>query len=434
MRARSGRSPSTSFPGSSAPTSGRSSRQASPSACAPSRPSLPTSTARSAASPTASSRASLITTSQYFHRVVSGIEPANGVRVHVSGIDLVRDQHGIWRVLEDNVRVPSGVSYVLVEPPRDDARCSPTSSAPWACVPCSNTATACARRSPRRRPRASRTRRSWCSRLACSTPRTTSTRCSPGPWASSSSRVATSRPTAAASTCAPRRAGAGSTSSTGASTTNTSTRSSSAPTRRSARPASFNAARLGNVTISNAVGNGVADDKLIYTYMPALTRYYLSEDPILPNVDTWRLEEREAREEVMDRLAELVVKPVDGAGGKGVLIGPAATKSELEPRASTSSGPARLDRPARRPAVDRPDAHPRRARAAPRRPPALRGQRRRRRVGPARRAHARGARSAASSSSTRLKAAGRRTPGCSVACATAAPWRRRRSRAWSSPA
>src|SRR6187399_1620551 len=55
----------------------------------------------------------LITTSQYFHRVVSGIDPANGVRVHVSGIDLVRDQHGIWRVLEDNVRVPSGVSYVL---------------------------------------------------------------------------------------------------------------------------------------------------------------------------------------------------------------------------------------------------------------------------------------------------------------------------------
>jgi uncharacterized circularly permuted ATP-grasp superfamily protein len=56
----------------------------------------------------------------------------------------------------------------------------------------------------------------------------------------------------------------------------------------------------------------------------------LGEEPILPNVDTWRLEEREAREEVMDRLAELVVKPVDGAGGKGVLIGPAAAKSELE--------------------------------------------------------------------------------------------------------
>ena len=55
----------------------------------------------------------LIASSQYFYRSVAGVDPANGVRVHVSGIDLVRDQHGIWRVLEDNVRVPSGVSYVL---------------------------------------------------------------------------------------------------------------------------------------------------------------------------------------------------------------------------------------------------------------------------------------------------------------------------------
>ena len=51
------------------------------------------------------------------------------------------------------------------------------------------------------------------------------------------------------------------------------------------------AARLGNVTIANAVGNGIADDKLVYTYLPDLIRYYLSEDPIIPNVDTWRLED-----------------------------------------------------------------------------------------------------------------------------------------------
>ena len=75
----------------------------------------------------------------------------------------------------------------------------------------------------------------------------------------------------------------------------------------------------------------MADDKLMYTYMPDLTRYYLGEDPILPNVDTWRLEEPDALEEVLDRLDELVVKPVDGAGGKGVLIGPKASKDELEP-------------------------------------------------------------------------------------------------------
>jgi len=89
------------------------------------------------------------------------------------------------------------------------------------------------------------------------------------------------------------------------------------------------AARLGNVTIANAVGNGVADDKLVYTYLPDLIQYYLGEDAILPNVDTWRLEDPGALEEVLDRLDELVVKPVDGSGGKGLVVGPAASKAEL---------------------------------------------------------------------------------------------------------
>jgi uncharacterized circularly permuted ATP-grasp superfamily protein len=69
---------------------------------------------------------------------------------------------------------------------------------------------------------------------------------------------------------------------------------------------------------------------LIYTYVPDLIKYFLREDPILPNVDTWRLEEEEAREEVLDRLEELVVKPVDGSGGRGIVIGPRATKGELD--------------------------------------------------------------------------------------------------------
>jgi uncharacterized circularly permuted ATP-grasp superfamily protein len=89
------------------------------------------------------------------------------------------------------------------------------------------------------------------------------------------------------------------------------------------------AARLGNVTIANAVGNGVADDKLLYTYVPDLIRYYLAEEPILKNVDTWRLEDPESLEEVLDRLAELVVKPVDGSGGKGLVVGPDASRAEL---------------------------------------------------------------------------------------------------------
>ena len=82
-------------------------------------------------------------------------------------------------------------------------------------------------------------------------------------------------------------------------------------------PGLMNAARSGNVTLANAVGNGVADDKLVYTYLPDLIRYYLAEDPVLANVDTWRLGETDHREEVLDRLDELVLKPVDGSGGQG---------------------------------------------------------------------------------------------------------------------
>ena len=79
--------------------------------------------------------------------------------------------------------------------------------------------------------------------------------------------------------------------------------------------------RAGGVTLANALGNGVADDKLLYTYVPDLIRYYLHEDPIIANVDTYRLEDG-PRAEVLDRLDELVVKPVDGSGGKGIVIGP----------------------------------------------------------------------------------------------------------------
>jgi uncharacterized circularly permuted ATP-grasp superfamily protein len=92
----------------------------------------------------------------------------------------------------------------------------------------------------------------------------------------------------------------------------------------------LNAARSGTVTIANAVGNGVADDKLLYTYVPELVRYYLGEEPVLPNVDTYRLEDPEQRTDVLRRLDEMVLKPVDGSGGYGLVIGPAATRAELD--------------------------------------------------------------------------------------------------------
>jgi uncharacterized circularly permuted ATP-grasp superfamily protein len=94
-------------------------------------------------------------------------------------------------------------------------------------------------------------------------------------------------------------------------------------------PGILNAARVGNVTIANAVGNGVADDKLTYTYVPALIEYYLGERPILPNVETYRLDDPDVRSHCLDRLDQLVVKPVDGSGGSGIVIGPQASDAEL---------------------------------------------------------------------------------------------------------
>jgi uncharacterized circularly permuted ATP-grasp superfamily protein len=95
-------------------------------------------------------------------------------------------------------------------------------------------------------------------------------------------------------------------------------------------PGLLSAARAGNVTLVNALGNGVADDKAVYAYVPELIRYYLGEEPILASVPTYLLWEDEQRAEVLDRLDELVVKPVAEAGGYGLLIGPTASDGELE--------------------------------------------------------------------------------------------------------
>jgi uncharacterized circularly permuted ATP-grasp superfamily protein len=94
-------------------------------------------------------------------------------------------------------------------------------------------------------------------------------------------------------------------------------------------PGILNAARAGNVTIANAVGNGVADDKLLYTYMPDLIRYYMREEPLLPSVESYRLDDPEVLGWVLGRLDQLVLKPVDGAGGSGIVIGPHADEQTL---------------------------------------------------------------------------------------------------------
>jgi len=273
--------------------------------------------------------ARLITSSSHFHREAAGIVPANGVRIQVSGIDLIRDEQATWRVLEDNVRVPSGVSYVISNR-RVMAQTLPELFVSMRVQPVGDY--------PSRLLNA----------LRASAPSgiddPTVVVLTPGVYNSAyfehtllARLMGVELVEGRDLFCSGGRVWM---------------RTTAGPKRVDViyrrvddeflDPLSFRAdsvlgspglmlaARLGNVTIANAVGNGVADDKLVYTYMPDLIRYYLSEEPIIQNVTTWRLEEPGALEEVLDRLDELVVKPVDGSGGKGLVVGPDASRAELD--------------------------------------------------------------------------------------------------------
>jgi uncharacterized circularly permuted ATP-grasp superfamily protein len=92
----------------------------------------------------------------------------------------------------------------------------------------------------------------------------------------------------------------------------------------------LSAYRAGNVTLANAVGTGIADDKSIYPYVPDMIRFYLGEEPILNNVPTWMCRKPDDLRYVLDHLPELVVKETHGAGGYGMLVGPASTAAEIE--------------------------------------------------------------------------------------------------------
>ena len=105
-------------------------------------------------------------------------------------------------------------------------------------------------------------------------------------------------------------------------------------------PGLLSAYQAGNVTIANAVGTGIADDKAVYSYMPGIIKFYLGAEPILRNVPTWRCREPEHLGYVLDHLDELVVKEVHGSGGYGMLIGPQAEKHTLAAfRAKLKSNP-----------------------------------------------------------------------------------------------
>ncbi|HYP46068.1 MAG TPA: circularly permuted type 2 ATP-grasp protein [Propionibacteriaceae bacterium] len=271
----------------------------------------------------------LVTSSAHFHRAVWGVRPANGVRIHVAGVDLIRTPAGDVRVLEDNVRVPSGVSYVMTN------RSAMITAMPDAFASQRIRAVA---DYPQKLLQALR-------KAAPSGPDLpTVVVLTPGVYNSAYFEHSLLARTMGVELVEGR---------------DLECRRGKVFMRTTAGlqrvdviyrridddfidpvhfrsdsmlgvPGLVNAVRTGGVALANALGNGVADDKLLYTYVPDLTRYYLNEEPILANIDTWRLEEDEAREEVLDRLDELVVKPVDGSGGKGIVIGPRASREELD--------------------------------------------------------------------------------------------------------
>jgi len=273
--------------------------------------------------------AGLVSTSAHFHRAAAGIDPANGVRIQVSGIDLIRDEVGEWRVLEDNVRVPSGVSYVIsnrrvmaqtLPELFQQMRIQPVAEYPNKLLAALRAAAPSGVTEPT---------------VVVLTPgvynsayfeHTLLARLMGLELVEGRDLYCSGGKVYMRTTAGPRRVDVIYRRVDDEFLDPLSFRSDSVL----GPPGLLTAARLGNVTIANAVGNGVADDKLVYTYMPDLTRYYLGQEPIVKNVQTWRLEEPESLTEVLDRLSELVVKPVDGSGGKGLVVGPSASQKELD--------------------------------------------------------------------------------------------------------
>ncbi|MDX1511247.1 MAG: circularly permuted type 2 ATP-grasp protein [Nitriliruptorales bacterium] len=272
----------------------------------------------------------LVTSGDGYQREAFGIQVPHGARALVAGIDLVRDDAGIYRVLEDNLRNPSGISYVL-ENRAAMTRVLPRVFARHEVLPVDHYGAMLLR-----------ALRSVAPPAAGDQP--TVVVLTPGVFNSAyfehaflarqmgvelvegADLVVDEHVVSMRTTRGLRRVDViyrridddfldpvvlRADSSLGV-------------------PGLLSALRSGNVTVANAIGNGVADDKAFYAFVPDLIRYYLGEEPVLPNVETYLLWDADQRAEVLDRLHELVVKPVTASGGYGMLIGPDADESEIE--------------------------------------------------------------------------------------------------------
>src|SRR5271166_3287127 len=270
----------------------------------------------------------LITSCEHFHRQAVGIVPPNGVRIHVAGIDLIRDDRGDWRVLEDNLRSPSGVSYVM-ENRRTMARVFPNLFATHRVRAVDDYS--------------SHLLRALRNSAATNEADPTVVVLTPGVANSAyfehsllARQMGVELVEGRDLFCRDNQVYM---------RTTEGERQVDVIYRRIddafLDPLQFradsvlgvagvvNAARAGNVVISSSIGNGVGDDKLVYTYVPTMIEFYLHEKPLLANVETFRCWLDDEREEVLDRIRELVLKPVEGSGGYGIVFGPEASDKEL---------------------------------------------------------------------------------------------------------
>jgi uncharacterized circularly permuted ATP-grasp superfamily protein len=258
-----------------------------------------------------------------------GIKPPGGVRIHISGIDLIRDPEGTWRVLEDNVRTPSGVSYVVENRliskrmfPRvfDAARVHRVDHYPN---------------------RLAETLRSVSPVQAGDTCAVVLT---PGPYNSAYFEHSFLARTMGIelvqapdlfvdqdkvfcrTTRGPRRVDVIYRRTDEAFLDPEMFRADSVL----GMPGLMRAYAAGNVALANAPGNGVADDKAVYPFVPAMIRFYLSETPLLEQVPTYVCLRDDERAYVLDHLDQLVVKAVDEAGGYGMLMGPQSTAEQRD--------------------------------------------------------------------------------------------------------
>ena len=273
--------------------------------------------------------AAVITSSPQFTRAAHGFSPPNGVRIHVSGIDIVRDEDGQLCVLEDNVRCPSGVSYVLANRAAmaqmlpelfTGQRVQPVTEYPARLLAALRAAAPHGVGEPN---------------VVVFTP---------GVYNSAFYEHALLARLMGVELVegrdlivhGPR--------------VFVRTTEGEVPVHVIYRridddyldplhfrpdslvgcPGLLNAARAGGVTIANAVGDGVADDKLVYSYVPDLIRHYLDEEPVLPNVPTARLTDPDVRAKVLTDPQHYVFKKVDGSGGSGLVLGSTAARVELD--------------------------------------------------------------------------------------------------------